>query len=130
MNLMELAALAATSAMTTAPSADLTEHDHKAAKERKRRDELERQRLAAEEARHEEERRRAAVEKPQVEEEEREPSEMRGGTAVRILGRLLKVRPAPLLIAGIVGAILIVGWLSTLFHKYDDVLNKPSTLRF
>ena len=37
---------------------------------------------------------------------------MRGGTAVRILGRLLKVRPAPLLIAGIVGAILIVGWLS------------------
>jgi len=33
-----------------------------------------------------------------------------------------------LLIVGF--ALLRILWLSTLFHKYDDVLNKPSTLRF
>jgi hypothetical protein len=152
------AVLAATPAMTTTPTADLTEHDHKAVKEEKRQEELERQRiaaeqarlegereqatntvkarleqqererkaaeektqqeefnrqrLAAEEARREEESRQTAVEKSQVQQKERERSGMPFATGVQDRARLLKVRSAPLLIAGIVGAILIVGWLS------------------
>jgi hypothetical protein len=99
------------------------ERERKAAEEKKLEEELEQHRLAAEQARLEEERKQAAARKARLEQEERERSVMTFGTIIRDSTRVLKAQSVPLLITGIVGVILIVGWL--IYRASSSSSTKP-----